>query len=32
MNERPDSEQIKIQLAADVIRIITERSFSDAEA
>jgi predicted XRE-type DNA-binding protein len=32
MNERPDTERIKAQLAADVVRIIAEQRLSDVDA
>ncbi len=32
MNERPDAEQIKAQLAADVARLIHQHALTDAEA
>lgn len=32
MNERPNIEQIKAELAADLVRIIGERKLSDADA
>jgi len=32
MNERPDTERIKAELAADIARIVAERKLSDAEA
>lgn len=31
MNERPDTERIKVQLAADIVRIVGELGLSDAE-
>ena len=32
MNERPDTERIKAELAADIVRIIVEQKLSDADA
>lgn len=32
MNERPDTEQIKAQLAAEIARLIGEHKLTDAEA
>jgi predicted XRE-type DNA-binding protein len=32
MNERPDTERIKAQLAADVVRVIDEQKLTDEEA
>jgi predicted XRE-type DNA-binding protein len=32
MNERPDTERIKAQLAADILRVVAEQKLTDAEA
>ena len=32
MNQRPDTEQIKAELAAAIIRLLAERTLTDASA